>query len=73
VVIDAVLDKTTDKIRVNIRYLSHRVLYYWSASSLTPATSTPCRVSVPAARCASNMLIPILTMSDRRLPSCVGR
>jgi hypothetical protein len=28
----------------------------WTASSLTPATIDPMRVSVPAARCASNML-----------------
>jgi hypothetical protein len=71
-VIDAVLDKTIDKIRVKIRYLSGRECYVMDRPSLTPATIDPVRVSVPAARCASNMLIPILTMSDRRSPSCVA-
>jgi hypothetical protein len=55
-VIDAVLDKTIDKIRVKIRHLSVVSVMLWTASSLTPATIDPMRVSVPVARFASNML-----------------
>jgi hypothetical protein len=51
-----VLDKTIDKIRVKIRHLSGREGYVMDRFLPNPATIDPMRVSVPAARCASNTL-----------------